>query len=143
MTPFVLMIALSVHAMFEGIALGLMKDLGSCINLIISILIHKFAEAMSISIALQKSKMDFSTLLKFILIFACATPLGTTIGILLNEAPEIVSIIFTSLAGGTFIYVACSELIVEEFSLPGNRWWKLLAFMLGAVLIGLLLLLDG
>ena len=137
------MIALSVHAMFEGIALGLMKDLGSVINLVISILIHKFAESMSISIAMQKSNMEFNTLLKFILIFSCATPLGCTIGILLNEAPEIVSIIFTSLAGGTFIYVACSELIVEEFSLPGNRWWKLLAFILGAILIGLLLLLDG
>ena len=28
LTPFVLMIALSMHAMFEGIALGLMSDIG-------------------------------------------------------------------------------------------------------------------
>ena len=59
MLPFVLMIALSVHAIFEGIALGLMKDLNSVINLILSILIHKFAESMSISIAMQKSNMEF------------------------------------------------------------------------------------
>ena len=52
MTPFILMIALSVHAIFEGIALGLMRDLSSVINLILSIFFHKFAEAMSISIAL-------------------------------------------------------------------------------------------
>lgn len=81
-------------------------------------------------------------MIKFILIFAFATPIGTTIGILLGEAPVIVNIVFTSLAGGTFIYVACSELIVEEFSLPGNRWFKLLAFIAGALLIGLLLLLE-
>lgn len=47
-----LMIALSMHALFEGIAFGLMKEMGPAINLMISILIHKGAEAMSISIAL-------------------------------------------------------------------------------------------
>ncbi len=50
--PFVLMIALSVHSIFEGIALGLMNDFGPFINLMVSILIHKFAESMSISIAM-------------------------------------------------------------------------------------------
>ena len=140
--PFVLMIALSVHSIFEGMALGLMNEMKPFINLMISILVHKFAESMSISIAMQKSEFPFSKLVKFILLFSCATPLGTLSGILLNGAPEIVNIVFTSLAGGTFIYVACSELIVEEFSLPGNRWWKLLAFMTGALFIGLLLLLE-
>lgn len=143
MTPFILMIALSMHAMFEGIALGLMNNTSSVINLIVSILIHKCAEAMSISFALQKTFYNFGTLAKFIFLFSLATPIGTSIGLLLGNAPPLVSVIFTSLAGGTFIYVSCSELIVEEFSLPGNRWLKLLAFVLGAVLISLLLLFDS
>jgi len=136
------MIALSVHAIFEGIALGLLGDLSSTINLIISILIHKFAEAMSISIAMQKSGMTFKEILQYMLIFSLATPIGTGLGIVLHGMSEIVNIIFMSLAGGTFIYVSCSELIVEEFSLPGNRWFKLLVFILGATLIGCLLLLE-
>ena len=136
------MIALSVHSIFEGLALGLMKEFPPFLNLMVSILIHKFAEAMSISVALTKSQMEFSKIWKFIALFAFATPLGTTIGILLDQANEMVGIVFTSMAGGTFIYVACSELIVEEFSLPGNRWWKLLAFIIGATFIGCLLLLE-
>jgi zinc transporter 1/2/3 len=52
LTPVVLMIALSVHAIFEGIALGLLPGLSETVNLTISIVIHKFAEAMSISIAM-------------------------------------------------------------------------------------------
>jgi hypothetical protein len=68
---------------------------------------------------------------------------GTSLGLILATAPDLVNIIFTSIAGGTFVYVSCSELTVEEFSLPGNRWWKLLAFILGAVLIGCLLFLDS
>jgi solute carrier family 39 (zinc transporter), member 1/2/3 len=142
LTPFVLMIALSMHSVFEGIAFGLMKDMSSALNLMFSILIHKFAEAMSISVALQRSFSDFRQLLKFIILFALATPVGTSLGLILSEAPELVNIIFVSLSGGTFIYVSCSELTVEEFSMPGNRWLKLLFFILGAVLIGCLLLLD-
>ena len=142
MLPFVLMIALSVHSIFEGMALGLMNEFKPFINLMVSILIHKFAESMSISIAMQKGGFEFKKIFYFILLFSFATPLGTAMGILLSGAPEIVNIIFTSLAGGSFIYVACSELIVEEFSLPGNRWWKLLAFLTGALFIGMLLLLE-
>jgi zinc transporter ZupT len=119
-----------------------MNEFGPFINLMISILIHKFAESMSISIAMQKSGFEYRRIFYFILLFSLATPLGTTMGILLNDAPKLVNIIFTSLAGGSFIYVSCSELIVEEFSLPGNRWLKLLAFIVGAVFIGLLLLLE-
>jgi len=118
LTPFVLMIALSVHAIFEGIALGLLAGLNETVNLIISIVIHKFAEAMSISIAMQKSNMSFGRIVSFLVIFAFATPLGTIIGILLSGMSELVNIIFMSIAGGSFIYVSCSELIVEEFSLP-------------------------
>jgi len=52
LTPIVLMIALSVHAIFEGIALGLLAGLSETVNLAVSIIIHKAAEAISISIAM-------------------------------------------------------------------------------------------
>jgi len=86
--------------------------------------------------------MEFKQVFKFLCIFASATPLGTVMGILLSGMSDIINVIFMSIAGGSFIYVSCSELIVEEFSLPGNRWLKLLAFLMGAALIGLLLLIE-
>ncbi len=136
------MIALSVHAIFEGLAFGLLTEMRPFINLMLSILVHKFAEAMSISIAMQKSGFEFKKLFWFLFLFSFATPIGVSIGLILAKASKLVGIIFISLAGGSFIYVACSELIVEEFSLPGNRWWKLLAFMSGALFIGLLLVFE-
>jgi solute carrier family 39 (zinc transporter), member 1/2/3 len=142
MTPIILMIALSVHAIFEGIALGILPEMKETVNLMVSIVIHKCAEAMSICIAMQKSGMEFKQVLKFLCIFSSATPLGTAMGILLSGMSDIINIVFMSIAGGSFIYVSCSELIVEEFSLPGNRWLKLLAFLMGAALIGLLLLIE-
>lgn len=109
----------------------------------IAILIHKAAESMSLALSLQRSFKDFGTLFKLLALFSCATPLGCVLGILLENSNEIVVIIFTSLAGGTFIYVSCSELIVEEFALPGKRWIKYFAFLLGAVIITCLGFLDS
>jgi zinc transporter ZupT len=55
--------------------------------------------------------------------FALATPIGIALGLLLQDANEMVEIIFSSFAGGTFIYIAASEVIVEEFSIPGRKKW--------------------
>ncbi len=52
MTPIILMVALSVHAIFEGIALGILPEMKESVNLMISIVIHKCAEGMSICIAM-------------------------------------------------------------------------------------------
>lgn len=140
--PFVLMGALAVHAIFEGIATGLEKRFSTCINLCISIWLHKFAASMSISVAMQKNQFPFKTLFGLISIFSLATPLGVTIGIIVSNSPGMVEIVFTSLAAGTFLYIGASEVITEEFSLPGNRWLKLFAYCLGAAFILMLLLFD-
>ena len=94
------MIALAMHATFEGIACGLIGTWPSLINLMIAIFIHKAAETMSLAISLQRTFKDFSTLLKLMILFSCATPFGVTVGIILEQSSKIVEIIFTSLAGG-------------------------------------------
>lgn len=143
MTPFVLMIALSTHAIFEGLAIGLESNFNSCIDLMIAVLIHKSAEGVSLSISLGKSFAGQTKIICWLIfIFAFASPLGVTIGMLLGEAPIIVDITFTSLAAGTFLYISCSEVITEEFSLPGNRWIKLLMLLFGAAIITCLWFLD-
>jgi zinc transporter 1/2/3 len=77
-------------------------------------------------------------------IFAFASPLGCAIGMALEStASVVVNVVFSSLAAGTFVYIACSEVVVEEFSTPGNRWVKLLVFIIGAGIITSLLFLDG
>lgn len=55
MTPFILVMAITVNAIFEGIAFGLMRNMGQVMNLGFSLVFDKFAEAMAINVALQKS----------------------------------------------------------------------------------------
>jgi len=143
LTPFVLMIALSVHALFEGLALGLCPTFRDTFNIVIAIVIHKAAAASSLGIALVKTfDEDFMLVRWLIFTFALASPIGVLIGMLVAGQGEIIQIIFTSLAAGSFVYIACSEVIVSEFSIPGNRCWKLLAFIVGACIITSLFFIE-
>ena len=144
MTPFILMLALSVHSVFEGLALGMGKDMTSTVDMVIAICIHKGAAGTSLGISLVKTFPDnFRLCRQMILIFALATPIGVGIGMAVVNAGDIYNVVFSSLAAGSFLYIACSEVIIEEFSIPGNRYWKLLAFFLGATTITLLWFLDS
>lgn len=136
LTPVVLMIALSTHAIFEGIATGLASNLENLWTFVIAICLHKWAEAMSLGISMSKNfKDEKRTMYVLLAIFSFATPLGVIIGMLVSGSSELTDIIFSSLAGGSFIYISCSEVIVEEFSTPDYKWLKMIFFVLGAGMI--------
>ena len=80
---------------------------------------------------------------RLITVFSFATPLGVVIGILASNAGDLVNIIMSSLAAGTFIYIACTEIIVAEFSDGGYRLVKMIAFVSGAVIISALSFIPG
>lgn len=126
LTPYILMIALSVHSVFEGIAMGLQADVADIWSFLIAIGTHKWAAAMSLGISLSQSLENRpNTLKSLIMIFALATPIGIVFGMVVMDAPPLINIIFSGLSGGTFIYIAASEVVVEEFSIPKNKWVKL------------------
>lgn len=143
MTPFVLLIGLGVHAVFEGIALGTESDASSVALFALAIFLHKGAAGMSLGISLARTfpgrDCFVITLLGF---FATFTPVGIVIGMILQGGDEIVEIIFSCLAAGTFVYIACSEVIVEEFSMPDGKCLKMIAFLLGIGVISSLLFIE-
>ena len=87
MTSFVLLIALSTHAVFEGIALGLTPDLPATINIMLALGLHKSAASMSLGISISRNFADDASerLRGFVLLllFAFATPWGISLGLLL------------------------------------------------------------
>jgi zinc transporter 1/2/3 len=146
MMSLVLLVALSTHALFEGIALGLTTDFTSTLNIMLGLLFHKIPASMSLGISLSKSfknDEDKKRAIRLQLVFSFATPIGIALGMLLQSASAMVEIVFSSFAAGTFIYIAASEVIVEEFSILGHKKWiKMLAFALGAALITCMWLIE-
>ena len=63
---------------------------------------------------------------------------GCAIGIGLNDTPDIFTSLIYSVCGGTFIYIACSEILVEEFSKKDYKVLKFIGFLIGAA--GIILL---
>ena len=135
----VLLIALSMHSVFEGIALGLTSDFSATINIMIALILHKPAAAISLGVSITKNFVEKNEEKKGILllfIFSIATPIGIMIGMALQQSSDIVEVIFNSFAAGTFLYIAASEVIVEEFSMPDRyKYIQYGAFLCGIALI--------
>lgn len=137
-TPYLLMIALSIHGLFEGIALGVMNKIKQTFFLFLAISAHKWAEAFSLGINFYCSKISKISFLIIISIFAMFAPIGIITGMIFSKINTIVQGILLSLSSGTFFYVSCNELIVEEFEKNGNNIIKFLMFFGGATLVGAL-----
>lgn len=146
LTSFVLLIALSTHALFEGIALGLTKEVSAALNIMLGLMIHKTAASMSLGISISKNfeEAEQRKGMMLLLSFSLATPIGIALGLMLQDTNEMVEIVFSSFAGGTFIYIAASEVIVEEFSIPGRKkWLQMIMFLLGTTLITCMWFLES
>ena len=114
------------------------------LNIVLAIGVHKSAAGFSLGVSLVKTFPNDFRLVKWLLfIFSVATPVGIVLGMILGKEGEIYSIVFSSLAAGTFLYIAASEIVVEEFTTPGNRWLKLFVFFLGATIITCLWFIPG
>lgn len=133
-TPYILLMALSLHSFFEAIALGVISSFNNGIFLFIAILCHKWAESLALGISFYKSGTDKSTFIKMICLFASVAPLGIVIGIIFSGINKIVEASFLALSGGTFLYVSCSEVIVEEFAISKNVMIKYTFYLIAATL---------
>jgi zinc transporter 1/2/3 len=62
--------------------------------------------------------------------------MGITLGIILSDfKSKVIEGIFLAMSSGTFIYVAASEIIVEEFAVTRYKYQKFFAFLMGGFLI--------
>ena len=141
-TPYILLIALSVHGIFEGMALGVMNTIKECSILFSAIILHKWAAAFALGISFYKSGTEKELFIKMILLFTSFGPIGIIIGMFFSDAGNLIKGIMLSISGGTFIYVAASEVIVEEFSLSKKTHIKFLWFLIGGLLTFVLTFIE-
>lgn len=97
---FMLIFASSIHSIFEGLALGLIKQYGKAINLFIGIFLHECIVAVALGINAAKVNKG----VMFGLVFSATIPLGILLGVLLGYTPgvigKLISSVFQGLATG-------------------------------------------
>ena len=142
LSAFIMLLSLSIHGLFECLALGIQTNYKNALFLFIALMIHKWAESFAIGILFVKAKFTKKFFYLIIFAFALIGPIGVAIGIVLaSTADEFIEGIFLSISTGTFLYVACSEVIIEEFSNPEKRYLKYFLYLLGCIFaVGLTML---
>ncbi|EAR98823.1 metal cation transporter, ZIP family protein (macronuclear) [Tetrahymena thermophila SB210] len=141
-TPFVLQIALGIHATLEGLSIGVEQDFSQCITISLAVLVHKWAEGLVLGLALKQSKMTLTRATIMLAIQAAMNPIGIGIGWALSDAGDLVSGILMSISAGTFIYIATQEVIAQEFSKNRYQIVKFIFFLVGVGFISSLYFVE-
>jgi zinc transporter 1/2/3 len=82
------------------------------------------------------------TFISLIIIFAIFTPIGIGLGLILSGSSKLVEGIILAISTGTFIYVAASEVIVEEFAVTKYKFSKFFLYLIGGIFVGGLAMVE-
>lgn len=108
----------------------------SVLLLTIAIVLHKGAAGMALGTSMAKAFPDNDNhVLLLLFLFSIFTPIGVLVGWAVSTSSPLLEVIFNCFAAGTFIYIACSEVIVEEFSAPENKKLKFFVYIIGIAFI--------
>uniref|UniRef100_I3K910 Solute carrier family 39 member 1 n=1 Tax=Oreochromis niloticus TaxID=8128 RepID=I3K910_ORENI len=132
---FMLFLSLSLHSVFEGLAIGLQSTDSKVLEICIAILVHKSVIVFSLSVKLVQSTVRPLWVAAYIVVFALMSPLGIAISIGVMEAQltagPLIQAVLEGLAAGTFVYVTFLEIVPHELNSPGNQLLKVMFILFG------------
>ncbi|KAI1886004.1 hypothetical protein AGOR_G00209580 [Albula goreensis] len=141
---FILVFSLSLHSVFEGLAVGLQQESQKVLEICMALLLHKCIIAFSLSLKLTQGRLRRVAVTGCLLLFSLMSPLGIGLGIALTEAQStpqhhLAQSTLEGLAAGTFIYITFMEILPHELGAPQNRIPKVALLLTGfAVVTGVL-----
>lgn len=136
----VLVLSLSLHSVFEGIALGLQPDGTALAQLLAAIAVHKSVLAVTLGLNLAHSRLGRAGVAVCGLTFAAMAPFGMGLAMLLllgtsQTGTALLEGVLQGLACGTFLYVTFFEVLPHEMNHSRHRLAKLLAVLLGVAAV--------
>ncbi|EYC03725.1 hypothetical protein Y032_0092g2590 [Ancylostoma ceylanicum] len=143
-------LALSIHSVIEGIALGVGDNASETTALFLSLLVHKLIVAFSVGLQLARTHAhQLQWVVASVFTFALMSPLGAIIGMAVQSAAansfskDLTVTVLQGLAVGTFLYVTFFEVLLHERDNEHPNLLKLLVMLIGFSMIGLLRLIDN
>lgn len=142
LAAYILLLAMGIHGFFAGIAFGISDSKAETLDMFLAMVSHKWSEALTVGISFVAADIAYDTSFYMILFLSFITPLGIFVGYLLSGMSDTVIGVALAVSSGTFIYISCAEIIVEEFALGAKKYWKFLAYTLGILFIALVGLIE-
>lgn len=124
-----IVLALSVHELFEGMALGLEDTAMNVWMFFGAIASHKLVLAFCVGVELIVAKTDRRLAIAYILIFAVVSPIGIGIGMLVSQSISalITGAVLQGIATGTLVFVVFFEILKKS----GTGLVQFLAVLVG------------
>lgn len=139
LTAVLMGVALTFHSLLEGAALGAQQNIGNTLHIFIAIQAHKGLAAYALGSSIVDSAADTRQFWSVICMFSFATPVGIGLGyVLSNVAASNGAAAISSLASGTFLYVAFMEVLPRELANSSHRVSKMGMLLLGFGLMSML-----
>ncbi|KAF6208597.1 hypothetical protein GE061_017055 [Apolygus lucorum] len=145
-----LVIAVSIHQVFEGAAVGLEKEVKQMWTLLGAVAAHKLIIAICVGAEVLSGGAKFATQAVCLFVFAVASPVGIGLGMLMTSnggssvGMEFASTMLQGLATGTLMFVVFFEILSKSQEHGFVRITQFLATLLGFVIMLVLLwFIDG
>ena len=137
---FILVFSLSLHSVFEGLAVGLLEEGEEVLEVCLALMIHKSIISFSLSFKLTQGRLRRSVVAGCLLLFAIMSPMGIALGVGLTESKtspqhQMARCSLEGLAAGTFIYITFMEILPHELASGRSRIPKVAMMLLGFTVV--------
>ena len=144
----VLLVALSFHMIFDGLALGLLDKDDAVWELLLALSVHKMLIFISIGLEVFELLKSVCKSVIVILFLASVSPAGIILGIVLTSSgdkltQDAAAGILQGIATGTFFYVTFFEILFRELNEDSHDLLKVLGTVMGFALVGAVKLLES
>ncbi|CAG9805462.1 unnamed protein product [Chironomus riparius] len=116
-----IVLALSLHELFEGFAVGLQRDTIGVYYMFAAVCAHKFVISFCIGVELMVQKTKVWLAFIYVFVYSIVSALGILVGAILTtgsygETLQVPNIILQGLATGTLLYVIFFEVLSKDRS---------------------------
>lgn len=141
-----LVLALALHAVLEGLALGLQEAEGAVLRVCLALVLHKCAVAFSLALKLLRGRLRPPAVVACLTLFAMMSPLGVGLGtaVAAGAGPRqrLCRGVLEGLAAGTFLYITFLEILPQELGVPQHRIPKVILLLAGFALVTAILFIK-
>ncbi|KFM26245.1 Zinc transporter ZIP1 [Auxenochlorella protothecoides] len=138
-TAILLGVALCFHSVLEGAAMGAQATVSASMHIFIAVVSHKGLAAYALGSSVVDSDVSPARFWSVVGPFTLASPLGIFVGYVVSDlAAGTGAASISSMAAGTFLYVAFMEVIPKELDDKAHTLLKLAALATGYGLMSVL-----
>ena len=141
----VLVVTLGIHTLFEGMAIGLIRQTDLLVTLSIAVMVHQTCCAIALGLNLAQQQITLRAAVVICVIFSLMMPAGIGFGLALGQITGFVGLLLTAIlqgvATGTFIYVLFIE-IIPAITCASNSLLQMLLMFAGCTFMTLIILLT-